>query len=471
MSLGTKLLGNSLVAVGTRLGSTLLGVATFAILARTVGAEGLGQYRTVLTLLLFAGTLVDGGLYATSLRALSKPDADRSKILSTVVSLRLTASTLGVATLALLVAFLESDPVIRLGVFVAGIGWIAFQLFDVLRALFQQQLAQQLNAVAETSGALVTFAGVLVFAALGWGVDAMLAASSAGLLCTGLIAWILALRLVPFRPRIDRAAWRELLVIGLPFAGSALLMTLHFRVDIVLLALLREPIDVGLYDAPAKLYELVFMAPYLFGGLLMTLFEQDLAGPGRSLGPRLCGAFGVTLLFGLLCFAVFLVHAEHLLVLLGGKAFAASGDPLRILAVAAAMAGVTAVLRYGATALHRQGRMLHVDLGSLVLAVVLHLTLIPRYGALGAAVGRLGGDALRMLLTVTLLRRELGRTAVLTAVLALVAGVALAALLWMADEAGMHWMIGVPLCGAVVLGACLASPFARRVLGMLAAKP
>ncbi len=470
MAVGGKLLSNSLAAVGSRLGSTLLGVATFAILARTVGAEGLGQYRTVLTLLLFAGTLVDCGLYANTLRSLSRPDADRQRILSTVVGLRLTASVLGVGTLAGVVFLLEHDPVIRLGVFVAGVGWIGFQLFDIMRALFQQQHAQHLNAIAETSGALLTFIGVMVFAAMGGGVDAMLAASSAGLLCTGIVAWILALRLVPFRPVVDGAAWRELLVTGLPFAGSALLMTLHFRVDIVLLSLLREPLDVGLYDAPAKLYELVFMAPYLFGGLLMTLFEQDLAKPRGSLAPRLQGAFGVTLLFGVLSFAMFLVHAEPILVLLGGKAFIASALPLRVLAAAAMLAGISAVLRYAASALHLQGRMLQVDLASLAVAIALHVVLIPRYGALGAAIGRLAGDAVRASMTVMLLRRELGRTGLETALLAFGAGTLLAALLWFAERIGLNWMVDIALCGALVLAALWAAPLVRRLLGNLSAK-
>jgi O-antigen/teichoic acid export membrane protein len=470
MSLGGKLLSNSLAAVGARLGSTLLGVATFAVLARAVGAEGLGQYRTVLTLLLFAGTIVDFGLYANTLQMLSRPDADRTRILSTVVGLRLFASTLGVGTLAGLTYLLEDDPVIRYGVFIAGVGWVGFQLFDIMRAVFQQQIAQNLNAVAETSGALLTFAGVLVFAQMGGGVAAMLAASSAGLLCTGIIAWILALRLLPFRPLVDRAAWRDLAVTGLPFAGSALLITLHFRVDIVLLSFLREPIDVGLYDAPAKLYELVFMAPYLFGGLLMTLFEQDVAKPQGTLAARLQGAFGVTLLFCTLSFAVFLVHAEPILALLGGEAFVAAGMPLRVLSAAATLAGVSAVLRYGAMALRQQGRMLQTDLASLVVAIALHLVLIPRFGALGAAMGKLGGDAVRASMTIFLLRAQLGSTALKTVLLALAAGAGLAVMLWLVEGTGLFWMLDIALCGAIVLAGVWAVPLTRRLVGHLTAK-
>ena len=167
---------------------------------------------------------------------------------------------------------------------------------------------------------------------------------------------------------------------------------------------------------------------------------------------------------------MFLVHAEPILALLGGEAFVAAGLPLRVLAAAATLAGVSAVLRYGATALHQQGRMLQTDVASLVVAIGLHLVLIPRFGALGAAMGKLGGDAVRASLTIFLLRSQLGRTALRTVLLALAAGAAFAATLWLAQRTGLHWMLDIALCGAIVLAGVWAAPLTRRLVGHLTAK-
>jgi O-antigen/teichoic acid export membrane protein len=285
---------------------------------------------------------------------------------------------------------------------------------------------------------------------------------------SGALAWWLVRRRVPFRVGFDLREWRALVAAGLPLAGSAVLLTVHFRIDVLLLSLLRDPVDVGLYDAPTKLYEMVFMLPYLFGGLLMPLFVRDLAGPRATLRPRLQAACTAVLLFGSLCCAVLMVDAEQIVVLLGGSQFVASGQPLRVLAVAALLAGVAAVVRYAVTALDRQHHMLRADVISVIVAVAVHVTFIPRYGAMGAAFGRLAGDAVRMLLTVRLLRGQLTRSLWGSVMVCTLGAALLAGLLTAANRAGLHWMLGCMLAGCVTMGAVLSLPRVRREFKALA---
>lgn len=460
MSSGGALLRNVLSSIGGRLAATVLGVATFAILARAVGPHGLGQYRTVLTMVLFAGALFEFGLYPVLLQGLAR--GGDGTYVGQVVGLRLASSAAGVLLLGLLVQWLEPDPLVRLGVFVAGTGWIGQQLNEVLRALFQQRLARYASAIAETLGAAVTFSLVLAFGILGGGTDAMLLATALGMLATGAVAWRLALRRVRFRPLFDAVAWRRLLKAGLPFAGSALLLAVHFRIDVLLLSLWRPSIDVGLYDAPAKLYELVFMVPYLLGGALMPLFARDLEPPGGTLAPRLHAAAGVVLLYGLMVQALFLVHASHITALLGGPQFHASGPALRVLGAAAMLAGLCAVLRHAATAAARERAMVRVNLASVAAAVLLHCVLIPRWGILGAASGKLGGDAVRTLLTLWLLRDHVGFPAASGVLRALLPAAGFGGALWLLDLLGIHWLLAVAACSLLAGGACLALPSIRR---------
>jgi O-antigen/teichoic acid export membrane protein len=241
------------------------------------------------------------------------------------------------------------------------------------------------------------------------------------------------------------------------------------RLDILLLAVLRTPMEVGLYDLPAKLYELLVMAPYLFGGLLMPLFVRDLEGPTRTPGPRLQAALGLVLLFDLFALAAFLVHAEQIAVLFGGEQFSASGMPLRILGVAAVFGGAGAIMRYAATALNRGRQMMHVDLISLIVAAIVHAVFIPRYGVIGAAFGKLAGDVVRVVLGLRLLRDHLPRAAWRITAIACVVAAALAAALWLLRSFEVHWMIATALCGLVAMGACYALPPVRRTLAVISA--
>jgi O-antigen/teichoic acid export membrane protein len=462
---GARLLGNTLSAVGGRAIVTALGVVTFAILARTVGAHGLGQYRTVFTLVLIAGTFFDLGLATLSLRAMSTAAAPR--MLGVIIGLRMVASAFAMLLLVLACALFERDPVIRLGVLIVGVGWIGLQVSEVLRAVFQQQLAENDAALAELAGALLTLGLVATCANMGWGTDAMLAAGAAGLLATAALGWRLAQRRVAFRVRIDLQAWRGLLAAGVPFGLSAILLSIHFRVDVLLLSFLRTSADVGLYDAPTKLYEMVFMACYLFAGALLPLFARDLASRGGALQRRLQGAFTAVLAASALAGAVLFIEGERIVVLLGGEQFRPSGRPLRVLAIAVVFAGACAVARHALTAMNRQQHMLRADLISVAGAVAVHLALIPRYGVMGAAMGRLTGDALRMLLTMRLLHGQSGSPwmpLLAGAASALLAGSILLLCRWI----GLHWMVACVISGVVSPLLVLAVPRVRQEMRNLA---
>jgi O-antigen/teichoic acid export membrane protein len=255
----------------------------------------------------------------------------------------------------------------------------------------------------------------------------------------------------------------------LPIAGSVLLLNIQLRVDVLLLSLIQDAKQVGLYDAPVKLYELLFVIPYLFGGMMMPLFVRDLSAGGEQFAARLSAALGASALVSALAFGALFVNAESVVVLLAGRGFAEAADPLRILAASALFAGVSAILRFAATALHQPGRMLRVDVIGVTAAVLAHAILIPRYGVIGAALGKLCGDVVTSVAALLMLRRQLTRALFAATATALVSGGALIAALNGAHYLGMHWMPSMVIGTAIIGGALLLVPNVRQSLKALAA--
>jgi O-antigen/teichoic acid export membrane protein len=440
------------------------------VLARSIGAEGLGHYRTVLTMLLFAGVLFDFGLYSITLREIAQRNDNAAHVLGNAVGLRVTATVCAVILLWVLLTVGDFyDNTVRIGVLIAGVGWVGYQLNDMLRAVFQEKLAKHRGAIAETAGAALSLLIVAVLAWLHAGTVAMLAATAVGLLCTATLAWRYSNQLMPFQLRTDWRVWRTLIVAGLPIAGSVLLLNIQLRVDVLLLSLFKDPTQVGLYDAPVKLYELLFVIPYLFGGMMMPLFGRDLSAGGVLYAARLRAANGASALVSALAFGALFVHAESVVVLLAGRGFANAADPLRILAASALFAGVSAILRFAATALHQPGRMLRVDVIGVSAAIVAHAILIPRYGIIGAALGKLCGDVVTSVAALLMLRRQLTRAIVGATAIALAGGAALIAALNGASYIGVHWMASMIIGTALIGGALLLVPPVRQGLKALAA--
>lgn len=468
--MGKKLLANVGSALAGRLAGALIGVVTFGILARSIGADGLGQYRTVLTMLLFTGVVFDFGLYSITLREISRANGNEPRIMGNAAALRIAATIFAVLVLLLLLFVTDYDDEVRYGVLIAGTGWVGYQLNDVLRAVFQLKLAKHRGAVAETVGALVALVLIAVLATLEAGTTAMLGATAVGFACTAAIAWYYADRLLALRLKVELPIWRTLIVAGLPVAGSVLLLNIQLRADVLLLSLIHDAKQVGLYDAPLKLYELLFVIPYLFGGMMMPLFMRDRGEDGTgSIGARLTAAVSASVIISSLAFAVLFVHAESVVTLLAGEQFVDSATPLRILAAAALFAGISAILRFAATALHQPGKMLRVDVVGVSAALLAHAVLIPPYGIVGAAVGKLCGDIVTSTGALAMLRKQFTGTIFNSVLLAAGAGTALFVALSLADYNGMHWLLAIAICVPAVGVPLLWVPHVRQHLRHLAA--
>ncbi len=457
-------------ALGSRIGSTLVGVVTFGMLARHLGSDGLGVYRTTLTLLLFSGVLVDLGLYSITLRDISQPGTSKGRTLGNAVALRILATASVTGLLALILALWGTASVPWQGVAIAAIGWVAYQLNELLRAVFQYCMRQSLAALAEMAGATLTLVLVSILARFQADTNWMLAASALGFCCMGSLAWAVANRLIPFRPRIDPGEWRRLAIAGLPLAASTILLTVHMRIDVLFLSFMRPVAEVGLYDPPLKIYELLSTLPYLFGGLLLPLFVKDLSTIG-SISRRLSAATGVTILFATVAFVVLFECAEPILALLAGDAFVESATPLRVLGASAAFAGLTAIFRFAAVALDQQDRVLRADIFGVSTAILCHLALIPSHGLVGAAVGKLVGDVATLVPVLLILRRHLNRGVLLSVGISAVLGTTLVELLDRASQAGMHWLIAVIICVAATIGLVLLIPAVRRRLADITFAP
>ncbi len=455
-------------AAASKVGSAVLGMITFGFLARALGTDGLGQYRTVLALLLFAGVVFDFGLYSLTLRDISGSEAHREHILGGAVALRLVSMLVATVLLAAVVRVARFDATMCTGVSIAGVGWIAYQLNELLRAVFQLKRAQHCSAMAEMAGAILTLLLVIGFARAHVGTVGMLAATAAGFCLTAAVAWYFARRLVWFRPRVDLAMWRQFIVGGLPLAASAILLNIHVRVDVLLLSVLRSPAEVGLYDAPVKLYELLLALPFLLGGLMTPAFVRDFGRP-EMLARRLNAGITATTIFSALAFAVLFECAEPIVNSLGGRDFAPSAGPLRILGASAGVAGLTAILRFAAIALNQQNRISRADLLGVTAAVTAHLILIPRFGFMGATFGRLIGDAVTLTFAACSLRAYLSPALLGSTAVGLLAGLCLIGSLALTARIGVSWRVGIFLCGPAVLGCLALLPRVRNDLTLLSA--
>jgi O-antigen/teichoic acid export membrane protein len=375
-------------AVGGKAIVALTGVATVAIMTRQLGVADYGVLRTALTFVLFPATFANLGLNYIMLREVAVDTAHADRIVSAALGLRLIAGALFLAAGLGVALLIPWSPVVEWTILIASVGMLAFLGNEIVTGVLQWRLRQELAMVAEVSGAVVTLAGVVLAAKLGFGVLTMAGVSAVGFVVTFLLAWALAGRLGSLRPIVDTKIWGQLVRPGLPLAASAWLTLVSLRGDTLLLSLLKPAADVGFYGVATKIYEVGLQLPMLFGGLLMPLFARS-AGVPTQLRTQIAGALHVLMVVGVAIVLGLGFFARDIVVLLAGPAFIPSTLAVQIAGISLALAGCSAALRYAAVAQGRQMRLMALDGVTSVLAVVTYLILIRSWSYIGAAAGTL----------------------------------------------------------------------------------
>ncbi len=459
LNMGAALMGKGL--------GVLVGLVTTMLLTRHLGPEDYGLYRSVLTWVLFASLIGDLGLYMVLLREISRRE-DPGEVIGAALMLRLVATGSVLTLAAVACAFLPVAPSAKAGMFVGAAYFTAYQSSELLVAVFQKALRQTYQAMAEALGSLALLA-LTIFATLaGGGVEAMLAALFGGATVTLALMLYWGRRLEPIRLHYDPALWRQLVVAGLPMAGSRALSITRLRTDMLLLAVLQPAAAVGLYGVPTKVYEIAANVPFLFGGLMMPLFVEAFASGDRAqLLKRIESALIVMIVFGGGVALATVVFAREIVVLLAGDAYAAAWPSLAMLGPSVGLTAVAQVCRFALMAAEHQRRMLIVDASGTAFALIVYVGLIAAFSQTGAAAGRLLVETvllagLAVALSASGLRPHLGAQLLKWAV-AMACG---AAVMLLADRIGGLWALSLVLGGlaylAMIVALGVVSPRALR---------
>jgi O-antigen/teichoic acid export membrane protein len=239
---------------------------------------------------------------------------------------------------------------------------------------------------------LLQSAGILGGLALalpvaGGALDAALAACLAVQLALVVVFGVWLAALVGFERRVDRGEARASLAYGSNLYVQNLLINLHERVDLFLLAALDvATFDIGLYAAAVSVVAPLRLVP---GAIGVAVLPQ-LAGATNAEAARLTAAVirPTALLMTAAAAALVPVGAVAIPLLFGAEYGAAVRPFLLVLPGVAAVAVSRVLARYFA-AIHQLRGMLVLGASVLVLNVLLNLVLIPRYGIAGAAVASL----------------------------------------------------------------------------------
>lgn len=450
MSTARAILGNTLSQILGKAISAIISVLIIKIITNYLSLSGYGEYTTIYEFLAFFAIAADLGLFTIGVREMSKSDKNMAEVAGNILGLRLFLS-IGTMALAVIVAFLipkYSDTLIPVGCAIAAITTIFSLLNGTVAIVLQVHLQMHWTSLTFIIGRIATLAYMAYIVFYGIPADGGLAVADGGLaiadgglavaatgvagaattvvgavtaagaatsaiataatrlgfyhlLIAGIVGnalmflgtAIFANRLVKLRPRFDFRLWKKVVMESLPYGLALILSTIYFRVDSILLFLLRGSQEVGLFGVPMRMLEMLAVIPLYFMNSVLPMLTKAISEKSEHYKVIIqyswdfLASIAFPILIGTVVLAypvVAIVSNPEFLSRLNEN-FYGSDIGLQILIFALVFQFLNVLFAFILIAVHKQTKLLYINAACVLFNIIGNIILIPEFGIRGAA--------------------------------------------------------------------------------------
>ncbi|MBD3330482.1 oligosaccharide flippase family protein [Candidatus Peregrinibacteria bacterium] len=402
MSVARKILSNTVWQFAGKVGMAFLGLAVVKIATHYLSVEGYGEYVLVYEFLAFFGIAADLGLFTIAVREMSKNEDDIPKIIGNILSLR-TILVVATMLIAVLLAFLipdYRDSRIPLGITIASITVFLTIINGTLTSVLQTKLQMHAASIASILGKAISvgFMVYIVFFAFpdqgDIGFFMLIGAGILGAIVTLLTTGYYVRKITPISYRFDIDLWKKVLKEALPYGLALILNTIYFRVDSILISVIRGQEEVGIYGVAMKMLEHFAILPLYFMNSVLPVLTKSLDEKTKRYKQIISQAFNflaamaVPMVVGGVILAypiIFIVSTPEFLSRLN-KGFVGSDIAFQILIFALLFQFLNVLFAFILIAVNRQVKLLYINAVCVVFNLIANLIFIPYYGFIGAAV-------------------------------------------------------------------------------------
>ena len=359
---------------------TVLGFATFVAVTRGLGPEAFGDLTAASVYLMFPIALADIGLATGVLREISiSPDRTAFVIRASLPLRFLIAVGVIAVSLAVSVVLPFSDRA-QTAIWLSALASLFTLLSLGLQPMFQARLQMHIPVAASVAGRVLTLVLILLVFATGRGFTAVVLAYVVGAALNFGILFAAAARQIALRPLLDTGYWTTLVRGSLAIGIATGLFLSYYRIDTVLVALIRDPHETGLYGAAFKFVEIAEVLVAAIGITVFPTFARLVATRDPRINGAIQRSLDAVLAFSAPIVVGILLTANDLVTATAGPEFAPAASALRLLMPYLALLVATGILIRVAAALHEDRFLLVVAVTVLVVNIALNLALLPTYG-------------------------------------------------------------------------------------------
>lgn len=372
-------------------------LVSIKLLTNYLGPSGVGNYNTITTYINFFIVIADLGLFSVTVREISKNPEKEKKIISNVFSIRLLSAIVAVLVAISLVFLTKYERDIKLGVLIAS-GFVLFNLLSsVYDMILQHRLKMQYSALAEFLSKLITL--VALYFIIKFNGSFLLIIST--VLVSGILIFIFkfifAKKFLDFSPVYDKKIANWILNISWPLGLVFIVNNLFFKLDTLLLYIIKGPVEVGIYSVAYKVLEVsVFIGAY-FTSALKPAISENIEKNKNVVANIISKSFNLLLFAATPITLICIIFAKDIIIFLSNTEFLSGSNALVLLAFTLPFIYFDMLLGEILVANDERKLLIKISIFILVFNLLTNLFFIPKYSFMGAALTTLLSEILLMI--------------------------------------------------------------------------
>jgi O-antigen/teichoic acid export membrane protein len=369
----------------------LLGV----LAARYLGTEGFGKYAFALTYALLFEIFVNLGLHEIAVREVARDQTKAAGYLGNIIGIKALLSVPTFLALCVLINALGYPPDTKLTVYILGLATLVKSFQLLFRAFFHAVERFELDAITSHLERVATLILGFMVLYLGLGLIYFSAVFLVVRSVNIIIPVVLLTReKIRISIRFNFSLWRQLVYKSIPFAMNFILSMIYFRIDTVMLSLMRGDGEVGLYNAAYQILEGLLIIPRIFSESIFPTLSIFFVVSRIQLTLAFQKGIKYCFLTSLPITISGIILSKKIIILFFGESYQPSSYALNILLISLVFIFMS---RLGTTALasvDKQNTVVKISATCGFTNILLNLIVIPHYGFIGASLTTLATEIL-----------------------------------------------------------------------------
>lgn len=364
--------------------------------ARYLGVERFGMFETALAWSNAFLALNDVGMSTLIVREAARDEKKMAVYFGNTLAVEVVLSIVLYAAIIGIGLALRYDPTIISLMMILGAAGLVFEFRKVMRGIFRVVMDLKFVAILEViNGVLYLLLAIWIFSAFADIDMGMMGLAHSRLWVNVLVILAMLVYTLRFiRPTFAPKEIWPMIKQSYVFTLYNLFFMLYFQIDQIILSIMKDSAEVGIYSAPAKIVSLFLFIPLMVFQVIMPLMYRystnniERYKKVNHLLWRYLAAFGIPAGIGLWFLA------PNIIGLVFDASYSASVPVLAVMGLFLAIRFTGISQGNSLTTNDRQGLRAVIQIVSVGINIVLDILLITTYGALGAAYATLITEAI-----------------------------------------------------------------------------